>query len=82
MGRRVAEALKKGSLITKGDRVSEIGCGAARIARQLASHCGFWCGVSVSPEMIDFTRTKDLSNVSLVAVEGPSLQIFPDNYFG
>jgi ubiquinone/menaquinone biosynthesis C-methylase UbiE len=82
-GQQVAEALKEGLLITKGHRVLEIGCGAARIGKELASHCGFWHGVDVSPKMIDLARprTEHLSNVSLAAVEGPSLQIFPDNYF-
>jgi len=82
-GRERAEALKKGLLITREDRVLEIGCGAARIGRELAPHCGSWYGVDVSPKMIELarSRTEHLSNVSLAAVEGPSLQIFSDNYF-
>lgn len=65
------------------DKVLEIGCGIARIGRELAPRCAEWHGSDISGNMIAFAheRTKDLPNVFLHELPEPNLSIFNDGYF-
>lgn len=65
------------------DKVLEIGCGVARIGRELAPHCGQWHGADISGNMIKHARerTKGISNVYLHELPNNSLSIFSDNTF-
>src|SRR5438105_3300340 len=69
--------------IRKIDKVLEIGCGVARIGRELAPYCGEWHGSDISGNMISYAkqRTAGLSNVHLYELPENSLSIFPDNTF-
>jgi SAM-dependent methyltransferase len=69
--------------IAPDDRVLEIGCGVARIGRELAPHCGEWHGADISGNMIAYAaqRTEGLPNVYLYEQPDNTLSIFPDNYF-
>jgi len=77
--RQVAHAL----LLQKNDRVLELGCGVARVGRELASLCGHWHGVDISENMLKVaqTRTAHLSNVEFCLLSWTSLAMFPDNVF-
>lgn len=69
--------------IESTDKVLEIGCGVARIGRELAPYCGEWHGTDISGNMIAYARerTKDMPNVYLHELPDNSLRIFPDNSF-
>src|SRR5262245_51137950 len=66
-GTITAEFLRSVLQIERTDKVLEIGCGVARIGRELAASCGEWCGVDISGNMIAYAkeRTAGLSNVYL-----------------
>lgn len=65
------------------DSILELGCGAARIGRELVERCGQWTGVDISPNMIgvagsrlaghDNTRLEVLERASLSMIESDSL---------
>jgi ubiquinone/menaquinone biosynthesis C-methylase UbiE len=82
-GAITAEFLRSALQITPADRVLEIGCGVARIGRELAQYCGQWHGADISGNMITYARqrTDHLPNVFLYELPDSSLRIFPDNYF-
>lgn len=40
------------------DDVLELGCGVARIGRELAAHCGTWTGVDISDNMLRHARQR------------------------
>lgn len=63
--------------------VLEIGCGLARIGREMAPYVKEWVGVDISPSMINFakTRTSHLNNVKFHELETIGLGIFRDNRF-
>src|SRR4051812_27295599 len=69
--------------ITPSHKVLEIGCGVARIGRELATACGEWHGADISGNMIRFARerTAGLPNVYLYELPNASLSIFPDEMF-
>ncbi|MCX7717503.1 MAG: methyltransferase domain-containing protein [Candidatus Sumerlaeaceae bacterium] len=65
-------------------RVLEIGCGIARIGRELAPRVGEWHGVDVSANMLSHARARcaGLSNVRLHHITGPPpFTVFPDKSF-
>jgi ubiquinone/menaquinone biosynthesis C-methylase UbiE len=63
------------------DRVLELGCGVARIGRELAPICAHWTGVDISGNMIERAseRTAHLDNVSLYRLDHSSLEMIPDD---
>jgi ubiquinone/menaquinone biosynthesis C-methylase UbiE len=83
-GAAEAKALIDECDIQSSHRVLEIGCGIARIGREVAPHCGEWVGVDVSRNMLKFAkkRTAHLRNVTYVETNDLSyLQEFPDGVF-
>ncbi len=69
--------------LTKSSRVLEIGCGMARVGRELAPHVAEWHGVDISRNMLDRARqrTSHLRNVHLHELPEVSLAMFPDESF-
>ncbi|HYP21373.1 MAG TPA: methyltransferase domain-containing protein [Chloroflexia bacterium] len=82
-GQLTAAFLREVLEIGPGDRVLEIGCGVARIGRELAPYCGEWHGADISGNMIAYAtkRTEGMPNVHLYEQPDNTLSIFPDNYF-
>ncbi|MEO8286659.1 MAG: class I SAM-dependent methyltransferase [Chloroflexota bacterium] len=82
-GAKTAAFLRDVLQIGPNDRVLEIGCGIARIGRELAPYCGEWHGADISGNMIAHARgrTKDIPNIFLDELPESSLDIFSDNYF-
>ena len=82
-GERMAQALVRALGITNEHRVLEVGCGVARIGREIAPFCGEWHGVDISPNMIAIAaaRTADRDNVHLQALSSNDLAIYPDATF-
>ncbi len=67
--------------INAQDHVLELGCGVARIGRELAPVCAHWTGVDISGKMIERAaeRTAQLDNVSLHQLNSSSLEMLADN---
>jgi SAM-dependent methyltransferase len=82
-GASTASILRELLQIGPGDRVLEIGCGIARIGRELAPHCAEWHGADISGNMIRHARarTQDIPNVYLHELPRSDLGIFSDGYF-
>jgi SAM-dependent methyltransferase len=82
-GQLTADFLHEILQITPADKVLEIGCGVARIGRQLAPVCGEWHGADISGNMIAYSRerTQDLPNVYLHELPESNLCIFNEGYF-
>lgn len=82
-GELTTQFLRQALNIGPTDRVLEIGCGVARIGRELAPYCGEWHGSDISGNMLAYAaqRTAGMSNVYLHELPEASLSIFPDNYF-
>ncbi|MCP4539246.1 MAG: class I SAM-dependent methyltransferase [Chloroflexi bacterium] len=82
-GQRIAQALKQGLDIEPNHQVLEIGCGVARIGRELAPHCGDWWGCDISSSIIRVARqrTAHLKNVHFQTLNDSSLQEFDNNTF-
>ncbi|MEM2046092.1 MAG: methyltransferase [Candidatus Bathyarchaeia archaeon] len=82
-GRKVAQALRWGLNIKRDHRVLELGCGVARIGRELAPYCGEWWGCDISTSLIRIAqqRTAHLKNVHFKVLHDNSLRDFEDNYF-
>ncbi|AKS40935.1 class I SAM-dependent methyltransferase [Wenzhouxiangella marina] len=59
------------------DAILELGCGAARIGRELVGRCGHWTGVDISPNMIKVAgrRLEGHDNVRLEVLERTSLSM-------
>ena len=77
--RQVAHAL----LLQKGDRVLELGCGVARVGRELAPLCGRWQGVDISESMLKVARmrTAHLTNVGFHLLLRTDLAMFAEDVF-
>ncbi|MCS6926815.1 MAG: class I SAM-dependent methyltransferase, partial [Candidatus Binatia bacterium] len=77
--KQVAAAL----LLDADDVVLELGCGVARIGRELAPRCRRWCGVDIAANMLAVarSRTAHLDNVELYQLSRTSLEMFADNTF-
>ena len=82
-GQLTAEFLRQVLDIGPEDRVLEIGCGVARIGRELAPYCKEWHGADISGNMVRYAaeRTRDVPNVFLHELPESSLSIFADNSF-
>src|SRR5687768_2146574 len=82
-GAITAKFLQSVLQIQPGDKVLEIGCGVARIGKELAPHCGEWHGVDISGNMIAHAkeRTVGISNIYLQELPDNSLSMFPDDTF-
>lgn len=74
-GERIADRLRHALAISSADRVLEIGCGLARIGKELAPHVDRWIGVDVSWALLELARVRlaGLSNVELVQSSGADL---------
>jgi len=79
-GEAVARLLVDALRIDRTHRVLEIGCGPARIGRELAASCKEWIGADISREMIRRAeqRTRSVPNVSCVVLEGAALDSIGD----
>jgi SAM-dependent methyltransferase len=75
--RQVAHAL----LLQESDQVLELGCGVARIGRELAPLCKRWYGVDISENMLKVaqSRTAQLNNMEFHQLSQTSLAMFADN---
>jgi ubiquinone/menaquinone biosynthesis C-methylase UbiE len=82
-GQYTANFLREVLQIGPEDKVLEIGCGVARVGRELAPCCAEWHGSDISGNMIAYAadRTRGLPNVHLHELPDNNLSIFPDNYF-
>lgn len=82
-GQHTAKFLTSVLQIERTDRVLEIGCGVARIGRELAPFCGEWHGSDISGKMIEYARgrTDDVPNIFLHELPETDLGIFNDGYF-
>ncbi len=82
-GEHTATFLRSVLQISENDRVLEIGCGVARIGRELAPHCKEWHGCDISGNMIEHARgrTSHLSNVSLTELPTNDLSPFESQSF-
>jgi SAM-dependent methyltransferase len=71
--------------LAPGDRVLELGCGVARIGRELAARVGFWQGVDISTNMLEVARQRltaaGASNFALAPLERTSLSMLADASF-
>ena len=74
-GRQQAPYLIRGLALGPRDVVLEIGCGVARLGREIAPVVGTWIGVDVSHEMLAIARDRlsGLANVRLVESAGNAL---------
>lgn len=79
--RQVTAALELG----ERDRVLELGCGVARIGRELAGRVAFWQGVDISANMLGVARERlaaaGLARVALAPLERTSLSMLADASF-
>jgi ubiquinone/menaquinone biosynthesis C-methylase UbiE len=82
-GSITAEFIRSVLQIEPSDHVLEIGCGIARVGRELAPYCGEWHGADISGNIIAHARkrTEDVPNAFLHELPESSLSIFPDNRF-
>jgi len=82
-GDRTARKFETGLCITRMHRVLEVGCGVARIGRELAPSCGEWHGVDISDNMIQIAKSRcsHLDNVFLQTLPHSSLSILGDETF-
>jgi SAM-dependent methyltransferase len=77
--KQVAAAL----LLHEEDAVLELGCGVARIGRELAPRCRRWCGVDIAANMLAVarSRTAHLNNVEFYQLSRTSLEMFAPHTF-
>jgi ubiquinone/menaquinone biosynthesis C-methylase UbiE len=82
-GRRDAEWLRQSLRIESQHQVLEVGCGVARIGRELAPSCAEWWGCDISSSIIRIARrrTAHLNNVHFQVLDDCSLRGFADNSF-
>lgn len=82
-GGQTAAFLRDVLQIGPQDRVLEIGCGIARIGRELAPFCKEWHGADIAGNMLKHAarRTEGLPNVSLHELPESNLDIFAGGYF-
>src|SRR5215207_10185938 len=69
-GKITADFLRSALQIQPTDKVLEIGCGVARVGRELAPYCGEWHGSDISGNMVTHARkrTEGIANVYLHAL--------------
>jgi SAM-dependent methyltransferase len=82
-GGAVAQGLCQGLGVQSHHKVLEVGCGVARIGRELAPFCGEWWGCDISSSMIRIgrQRTTHLENVHFEVLEHSSLDCFSTDTF-
>lgn len=80
-GRFTARQVSSALDIQAGDQVLELGCGVARIGRELAPSCAHWTGVDISGNMIERAaeRTAHQDNVSLYRLDRNNLEVIPNH---
>lgn len=78
-----ARQVEAALLLREEDEVLELGCGVARIGRELAPLCRRWCGVDIAENMLKVahSRTAHMHNVELHLLSRTSLDIFAENSF-
>jgi SAM-dependent methyltransferase len=83
LGTHTAGFLQKVLQITKEDKVLEIGCGVARVGREIAPLCAEWHGTDISGNMLLHAakRLEGVPNAYLHELPSSDLGIFPDNSF-
>jgi SAM-dependent methyltransferase len=76
-GKRAADAIAEALALSESDVVLELGCGAARIGREMVARCRQWVGADISPNMIRVAgrRLADHDNVRLEVLERTSLSM-------
>jgi ubiquinone/menaquinone biosynthesis C-methylase UbiE len=69
--------------ISTSDEVLEIGCGVARVGRELAKNCRSWTGCDISANMLQFAekRLAGIDNVRLVYIRNSDLSAFGTESF-
>jgi ubiquinone/menaquinone biosynthesis C-methylase UbiE len=69
--------------LDKTSRILEVGCGAARVGREMAAHVGQWHGADISENMLVVARqrTTELGNVFFHRLSDVSLSEFADESF-
>ncbi|MFQ5768706.1 MAG: class I SAM-dependent methyltransferase [Acidobacteriota bacterium] len=74
-GGRMARAFAEAMGIRPSHQVLEVGCGVARIGRELAPLCGTYTGADISRSLLKRAgkRTAHLDNTGFVYLEGPGL---------
>ncbi len=80
-GKHTADAVATAVALTAEDCVLELGCGAARIGRELVERCRQWIGVDISPNMIRVAerRLAGHDNARLALLERTSLSVIDSN---
>ncbi len=83
-GERMARAFADALEIGPGEDVLEVGCGVARVGRELAPLCGSYTGADISRSLLRRVgeRAGGLGNVSLVHLQEPGLTELPDAGYG
>jgi SAM-dependent methyltransferase len=79
-GEFMAELLAGALEITPRSRVLEVGCGVARVGREMAPRCAAWTGADISRSLLRHARrrTAHLANVDLRHLAGEGLAGLPD----
>ncbi|MEO8285058.1 MAG: class I SAM-dependent methyltransferase [Chloroflexota bacterium] len=82
-GTNTADFLQQVLQITKEDKVLEIGCGVARVGREIAPLCAEWHGTDISGNMLVHAakRLEGIPNAYLHELPFSDLSIFPANSF-
>ena len=78
-GAELAPFLVRGLGLTRDDVVLEIGCGVARLGKEVAPHVREWWGLDVSSNMVAIARDRcrDLGNVRFFVGNGSDLAGVP-----
>jgi len=82
-GTAVAALLADVMSVEHDHTVLEIGCGPARIGRELASRCRRWVGADISKQMLSRARhrTAHLPNVDFQHLQGADFPMFENDSF-
>lgn len=82
-GGRMADVLVRALNIRPDHRVLEVGCGVARLGREVAPHCRHYQGVDISRRLLDRARirTSHLPNIELTHLPGPGLSGLPTGHY-
>ncbi|TAJ21288.1 MAG: class I SAM-dependent methyltransferase [Planctomycetota bacterium] len=81
-GQQLAPHVVQGLGISRDDVVLEIGCGVARLGREVAPHAREYWGLDVSENMLAIARERcaHLPNARFVAGNGADLAGLPDSF--
>src|SRR6056297_3953108 len=79
-GAHTADLVATAVDLNADDTILELGCGAARIGRELVGRCRQWTGVDISPNMVRVAgrRLEGHDNVRLEVLERTSLAMIED----